>query len=117
MPPLTWLVTGCSSGIGEQFIYGILARGDRAIATCRDAFERLLHLKDKGAAILDLDITAPQPELDAKVQEALGIYGGLDVLVNNAAYIEAALFEEATSVSTTIFHFDAFVVGRYGLFS
>ena len=117
MPPLTWLVTGCSSGIGEQFIYGILARGDRAIATCRDASERLLHLKDKGAAILDLDITAPQPELDAKVQEALGIYGGLDVLVNNAAYIEGALFEEATLVSTTIFHLDAFVFGRYGLFS
>ena len=66
------------------------------IATSRKASVRLLHLKEKGAAILDLDITASQKEIDAKVQEALGVYGGLDVLVNNAGYIEAALFEEAT---------------------
>ena len=96
MGRLTRLVTGCSSGIGGQFIHGILSRGDRVIATSRKASVRLLHLKEKGATILDLDITASQKEIDAKVQEALEVYGGLDVLVNNAGYIEAALFEEAT---------------------
>ena len=71
------------------------------IATARRGHERLGNLKDAGAAILDLDVTAPQAELDAKVKEALKIYGGIDVLVNNAAYIEAALIEELEYVSTS----------------
>ena len=64
------------------------------IATARQGHERLQILSDAGAAVLDLDVTAPQAELDAKVKEALSIYGGIDVLVNNAGYIEAALIEE-----------------------
>lgn len=95
MPQLTWLVTGCTSGIGENFVPAIIARGDRVIATARNATERLQHAKDAGAAILDLDVTASQAELDAKIKEAIGIYGTLDVLVNNAGYIEASLVEEA----------------------
>lgn len=94
MPQLTWLVTGTSSGFGEQFVHSILAKGDRVIATARRGHERLQHLKDAGAAVLDLDVTAPQAELDAKAKEALNIYGGIDVLVNNAGYIEGALIEE-----------------------
>ena len=76
-------------------IPAIIARGDRVIATARNATERLQTAKDAGAAILDLDITAPRAELDAKIKEAIGIYGTLDVLVNNAGYIEASLVEEA----------------------
>ena len=64
------------------------------IATARRGHERLQHLKDAGAAILDLDVTASQAELDAKVKEALKIYDGIDVLVNNAGYIEGAIVEE-----------------------
>ncbi len=94
MPQLTWLVTGTSSGFGEQYVHSILAKGDHVIATARRGHERLQKLKDAGAAILDLDVTAPQAELDAKVKEALEIYGGIDVLVNNAGYIEGALVEE-----------------------
>lgn len=94
MPQLTWLVTGTSSGFGEQFVHSILAKGDHVIATARRGHERLQHLKDAGAAILDLDVTASQAELDAKVKEALKIYDGIDVLVNNAGYIEGAIVEE-----------------------
>ena len=101
MPQLTWLVTGTSSGLGEQFVHSILAKGDHVIATARQGHERLQRLKDAGAAILDLDVTAPQAELDAKVKEALSIYGVIDVLVNNAGYIEAALVEELEYISTS----------------
>ncbi|MCJ1244246.1 hypothetical protein MMC30_001444 [Trapelia coarctata] len=94
MPPLTWLVTGCSSGIGEKFVHALLARGDQVIATARNASERLQPLKDAGAAILDLDVTASQTVLDAKVKEAIAIYGRLDVLVNNAGYLEVGAVEE-----------------------
>lgn len=99
MPQLTWLVTGTSSGFGERFVYSILAKGDRVIATARRGHERLQKLEEAGAAILDLDVTAPQAELDAIVKKALSIYGGIDVLVNNAAYIEAALIEELEYVT------------------
>ncbi|KAK3169840.1 putative secondary metabolism biosynthetic enzyme [Lepraria neglecta] len=96
MPTLTWLVTGCSSGFGEEFVHSILARGDRVIATGRNAASRLQHFKDTGATIMDLDVTAPQADLDKKMAEALAIHGGIDVLVNNAGYIESGPVEELT---------------------
>ncbi|TEY35142.1 hypothetical protein BOTCAL_0605g00050 [Botryotinia calthae] len=43
---------------------------------------------------MSLDVTDSQDVLDAKVQEALKIYDGIDVLINNAGYIEAALIED-----------------------
>ena len=64
MPQLVWLVTGCSSGLGEGLVHAILARGDRVIATGRSAAQKLSHLKDAGAEILDIDVTSPQGELD-----------------------------------------------------
>ncbi|KAF4626142.1 hypothetical protein G7Y89_g12021 [Cudoniella acicularis] len=95
MPQLTWLITGCSSGLGEVFVRNILARGDRVIATARNGTERLASLKEAGAAVLDLDVTAAQDEIDRKITEAVSIYeGGIDVLVNNAGYIEAGMVEE-----------------------
>lgn len=96
MAPLTWLVTGCSSGLGEQFVHGILGRGDRVIATGRQASTRLQHLKDTGAAILDLDVSAPSAYVEKIVQKAMDIYGGIDVLVNNAGYMESCYIEELT---------------------
>lgn len=43
---------------------------------------------------MSLDVTASEAELDAKIQEALKIYDGIDVLANNAGYIEAGLIED-----------------------
>ena len=96
MTQLTWLVTGCSSGFGEVFVRHILARGDRAIAIARGDVARLTLLKDAGAAVLSLDVTAPQIEINAKVAEAIAIYGGIDVVVNSAGYIEVGIGEEVT---------------------
>ncbi|RAL15218.1 SDR family oxidoreductase [Aspergillus homomorphus CBS 101889] len=92
----TWFITGCSSGFGEQFVRQLRALGDNVIATGRNAETKLAHLKDTGATILELDVTAPQAELDAKFQQAVDIYGGVDVLVNNAGYIQCGAIEEMT---------------------
>ncbi|KAL8893656.1 MAG: hypothetical protein Q9192_005048 [Flavoplaca navasiana] len=96
MAKLTWLVTGCSSGFGKDFVHSILARGDNVIATGRKVEERLTHLKNTGAAILDLDMNASEEEITAKAHEAMNMYGGIDVLVNNAGYIEFGLAEDFT---------------------
>lgn len=56
--------------------------------------ERLSTLKEAGAAVMELDITASQAELNGKAREAWGIYGHIDVLANNAAFIKGGLIEE-----------------------
>ena len=98
MTQLTWFVTGCSSGFGEHFVHSILARGDRVIASARKGVSRLQHLKDAGAAILELDVCEAQNVLSAKMEEALKIYGGIDVLVNNAGFCQGGTFEEVRYV-------------------
>ncbi|KAJ5613892.1 hypothetical protein N7528_007546 [Penicillium herquei] len=94
--PQTWFITGCSSGFGEQLVRQLRALGDNVVATGRNADTKLAHLQDTGATILDLDVTAPQAELDAKFQQAIDIYGSVDVLVNNAGYIQVGALEELT---------------------
>ncbi|KAI1462342.1 hypothetical protein F4805DRAFT_464571 [Annulohypoxylon moriforme] len=96
--PQTWLITGCSSGFGELFVRQLRALGDNVIATGRNAPSKLAHLVDTGASILDLDVTAPVPEIEAKIAEAWSIYpGGIDVVVNNAGYILSGAVEELTA--------------------
>ncbi|KAI1400648.1 hypothetical protein F4819DRAFT_487339 [Hypoxylon fuscum] len=96
MAPLVWLITGCSSGLGECFAREVLERGDRVIATARGGPSRLQHLKDNGAHTMDLDVTATQEELNSKVKEAVKKFERIDVLVNSAGYFEAGVVEEVT---------------------
>ncbi|RFU28749.1 hypothetical protein B7463_g7592, partial [Scytalidium lignicola] len=93
MPQLVWLITGCTSGFGEEFVHQILSRGDHAIATGRK-LEKLKHLEKAGASILQLDITDKQQSLNNSINEAINIYGRIDVLVNNAAYVAAGTLED-----------------------
>ncbi|KAF2873050.1 hypothetical protein BDV95DRAFT_368179 [Massariosphaeria phaeospora] len=95
MAQLTWLVTGCSSGLGEALVRSIIARGDIAIATTRGAVCRVQHLAEIGARTYNLDVTAPQVEIDEVMDTILEENGEVDVLVNNAGYIEAGVAEES----------------------
>jgi NADP-dependent 3-hydroxy acid dehydrogenase YdfG len=93
--PQTWLVTGCSSGFGELFVRQLRESGDNVIAAGRNAETKLANLKDTGAVILDLDVSAPASEIEAKMTEAWDLYpDGIDVVVNNAGYILSGAVEE-----------------------
>ena len=108
MTELTWLITGCSSGFGEELAKSALRRGDKVIATARGSADRLKQLQSLGAATLELDVCASQATIDSKIQEALAIYGSIDVLVNNAGYIEAGMLEDLRClipIVAPIFHF------------
>ncbi|KAK0263935.1 hypothetical protein LTS09_002286 [Friedmanniomyces endolithicus] len=93
MPQIVWLITGCSSGFGEQFVHSILARGDKVIATARN-LDKLLRLVDAGVQVLQLDITNGQTSINATVGKALALHGRIDVLVNNAAFIQVGTLED-----------------------
>lgn len=74
MAPQTWFITGCSSGFGAEFVRQLRALGDNVIATGRHAETKLAHLKDTGATIIDLGVTAPEDVIAAKVEEAWAVY-------------------------------------------
>ncbi|KAH7304090.1 hypothetical protein B0I35DRAFT_484758 [Stachybotrys elegans] len=93
MAPLVWLITGCSSGLGQEFVKQILARGDKVIATAR-RLESIESLQNDGASTLRLDVTDEPEVINKAISEAIGIYGGIDVLVNNAGFIVQGAVEE-----------------------
>ncbi|PPQ75831.1 hypothetical protein CVT24_000699 [Panaeolus cyanescens] len=96
--PLVWLITGTSSGFGRYFVTEALGRGDKVIATARaKSIHQLDDLKAKGAQVLELDVTAPTDTLKEVAKKAVEIYGRIDVLVNNAGYVQAGTVEEVTA--------------------
>lgn len=90
-----WLVTASTSGFGKQIALEALSRGHRVVATARDS-SKLSLLKSRGAAVMDLDVTADQAVLDAKLGEAAAVYGGLTHVVAAAGYIFVGAVEEAS---------------------
>ncbi|KAI6754489.1 hypothetical protein HG530_012241 [Fusarium avenaceum] len=93
MPQLVWLVTGCSSGFGAEFVRQILSRGDKVIATARD-ITRIVPFTSQGAAILESDVTHSQDAIEQIISQAVTVYGRIDVLVNNAGYVAAGSWED-----------------------
>ena len=91
----TWLITGCSTGLGRAFAEAVLARGDNAVVTARDT-ARIQDLADAHpdtALAVALDVTEDAQVSDA-VAAAQDRFGGIDVLVNNAGYGYRAAVEE-----------------------
>jgi NADP-dependent 3-hydroxy acid dehydrogenase YdfG len=95
MAPLIWLVTATTSGLGSSLVESIVARGDRVIATGRNAEQRLVHLKSDAVALLDLDVTAGLDAIKTQVEKANAIWGKIDVLLNNAGVSAPKSIEEA----------------------
>ncbi|KAK0205592.1 hypothetical protein DFS33DRAFT_780846 [Desarmillaria ectypa] len=108
---LVWLITGTSTGLGRDLALAALERGEKVIATARARSLHLLtNLKEKGAETLELDVTAPLDDLKKIAEKAVGIYGRIDVLVNNAGYILVGALEESTPEET----FDQFNTNVFG---
>ncbi|KAL9473341.1 hypothetical protein ACSS6W_007721 [Trichoderma asperelloides] len=93
MASLVWLVTGCSSGFGRVFVDELLRRGDKVIATARRP-ESVADLKKTNATVLQLDVTWDQTRITEAINDAIGIHGHIDVLVNNAAYVLGGAWED-----------------------
>ena len=91
----TWLITGCSTGLGRALAEAVIAAGHNAVVTARDV-GRVADLADDKAdrvLALPLDVTDPAQVTNA-VGQAEERFGGIDVLVNNAGYGYRAAVEE-----------------------
>lgn len=97
----TWLITGCSTGLGRSLAQAVLKRGYNAVVTARDA-EKLKDFQrdfSEKALVLPLDVT-DNTSIQKAVQTAKERFGGIDVLVNNAGYGYRAAVEEGDSNDT-----------------
>ncbi|KAK8121827.1 hypothetical protein PG984_010497 [Apiospora sp. TS-2023a] len=95
--PLVWLITGCTSGLGERLALHLLReRGDHVVATARgpDFVAKLQTLSDAGASVLELDVTDDQAAIQAAADAAVAVHGRVDVLVNNAAFLVMGMVED-----------------------
>ena len=91
----TWLITGCSTGLGRAFAEAALAHGHRVVVTARDAakVQDLADAHPAAVLALALDVT-DDAQVTAAVRAAEQRFGGVDVLVNNAGYGYRAAVEE-----------------------
>ncbi|WP_024818077.1 oxidoreductase [Arthrobacter sp. 31Y] len=106
----TWLITGCSTGLGRALAQAVLTRGDNAVVTARDTstLQDLATEFPTTALAVALDVTE-QSQVEAAVQQAEERFGAVDVLVNNAGYGYRAAIEEGSDADVrTLFDTNVF---------
>ena len=96
MDSKVWFITGASRGFGRIWAEAALERGDKVVATARDAAS-IADFKDRfGELVLPLALDVTDAEQVKKVvAEAHAHFGRLDVVVNNAGYALVGSIEEA----------------------
>ncbi len=94
-PSPVWLITGCSSGFGREFVRAALGRGFRVAASARDPQQIADLVAGRGAQAiaLALDVT-DAGQIGNAVAAAERAFGRIDALVNNAGYGYMAAVEE-----------------------
>jgi NAD(P)-dependent dehydrogenase (short-subunit alcohol dehydrogenase family) len=91
----TWLITGCSRGLGRALAHAVIQSGDQLVATARDpeTLADLLTIDGDRIITWRLDITdfaAAERAMAAAVER----FGSLDIVVNNAGYGNVAPIED-----------------------
>jgi NAD(P)-dependent dehydrogenase (short-subunit alcohol dehydrogenase family) len=91
----TWLITGCSTGLGRALAEAVIGTGHNAIVTARSVsgVADLAETTPERVLAVALDVTRPHQVVSA-VRQAEERFGGVDALVNNAGYGYRAAVEE-----------------------
>ena len=90
----TVLITGASSGIGEETAKKLLAEGYTVYVAAR-RIEKLRGLEDLGAHAIEMDITTEE-DIVAAVDRITAEQGGIDILINNAGFGMYGAMEDTT---------------------
>ncbi len=91
----TWLITGCSTGLGRALAEAVIGAGHNAVVTARDAaaVADLAESAPERVLAAALDVTDPR-QVASAVRQAVERFDRIDVLVNNAGYGYRAAVEE-----------------------
>ncbi len=96
-------ITGASSGIGEALAKAFYREGANLILSSRRAetlekVKKGLGEEQERVKVLTIDL-ADSKSFQSKTKEALGLFGQIDVLVNNGGISQRSVFEE-TDIDT-----------------
>lgn len=117
MPPKSqiWLITGCSSGFGLELAKVAASRGDKVLAASRNPDGvKLGNQPNADIKAVRLDHNEPLDQIKRTVDDLFKIHGRIDIVVNNAAYVQTGAIEEA--VEETAKQFQANVFGPLNLY-
>ena len=95
------LVTGASRGIGREIAKSLAKQNIKVIANYNNSKEKAIELKKELEAegvlidIVKADVSKRE-EIKNLVQYAIGNYGKIDILINNAGISEYKLFTDET---------------------
>lgn len=95
------LVTGASRGIGREIAKSLAKQNIKVIANYNNSEEKAIELKKELEAegiaidIIKADVSKRE-EIKHLVQYAIGNYGKIDILINNAGISEYKLFTDET---------------------
>lgn len=108
----TWLVTGASTGFGYELAKIVASHGERVIATSRSP-EKIVGID--GVEVAQLDQNEPLEAVKSSVRAIVEKHGVPDIVVNNAAYVQTGMLEEA-SPEETLRQFQANVFGPLNVY-
>jgi NAD(P)-dependent dehydrogenase (short-subunit alcohol dehydrogenase family) len=110
-----WLITGCSTGLGNALARLVVARGWPTVVTAREASRvaDLVKGAEDNAIACDLDVTNAE-QIRACVEAAEKKFGRIDVLVNNAGYGYQSTVEEGEEAEIRA-QFETNVFGLFAL--
>lgn len=97
MAPRVWLISGASTGLGLELAKIAASRGDRVIAASRSP-EKIANLA--GITSVRLDHNESLSQVQTAIKDIINIHGTVDIVVNNAAYVQTGTVEETTPEDT-----------------
>jgi NAD(P)-dependent dehydrogenase (short-subunit alcohol dehydrogenase family) len=105
-----WFITGISRGLGQALAEAALARGDVVVGTTRNGKSAVAASRGT-LHVLPLEV-GDAPAIESTVAKAFELAGGLDVIVNNAAYGLLGAIENASDAEVV----QLFEVNVFGTF-